>query len=173
MRTEAIVHRHNDARRNGVSDSFRSRCVHGIVSADGKQQRIAVLHRGKLRVIELMTEVSRVDDRQSLGAQNVHFVPAAQRALLFIVEGVHSPDGKGALLSVTQQRHRRRKAVVAVLMRAEHRMRADAQLRIGFHIIRIQHDAIPAAFKQKAGVSEPGYCHALIPPFCRSPPSVR
>ena len=117
MGTEAVVHRHKNARRNRVCDLFGGQGIDGIIPADRDEQRIAALDLFELFLAQLMAEVAAVHERQALGAQNVDGVLPAQRSALFVVKGRDRFDRKGAFRPVSsRERHGLQKGVVAVGM---------------------------------------------------------
>jgi len=78
VRAEAVVHRHEHARRDRVRDLFCRLRVDRIVPANGDQQRIAALDRRELLLIQLVAEVTAVHERQALGAQDMDDVLSAK-----------------------------------------------------------------------------------------------
>lgn len=78
VRAEAVVHRHEHARRDRVRDLFRRLRIDRVIPADGDQQRIAALDRRELLLAQLMAKVAAVHKRHSLGAQDMDGVLAAK-----------------------------------------------------------------------------------------------
>ena len=77
VRAEAVVHRHEHARRDRVRDLFCRLRVDRIVPANGNQQRIAALDRRELLLAQLMAKVAAVHERHPLCAQDMDGVLAA------------------------------------------------------------------------------------------------
>ena len=165
------MHRHNASRRDPLRNGKRFFRIHRIVSADGQEQRIAPVQRGKGALLRHAAGVAHVDNAQSAEAELPDRVHPAARAAVVVVRHGKFLHGDIVRSFHSNLLHARRSAVVAVAVRAVYRPGARTKRRKAGNIailIGVDHDGILPILHAKARVAEPldfYFIHASVSPF--------
>ena len=153
----AVVHRYDDGRIRLVHHLLRALRVDGIIAAHRDHHDVALSHRLNLFLAEHVAEISEVSDSLPARLDDRDIVLPPQRTLRIVVE---AGDG----LRTERRRplfrcdgHSFQITVIVVLHVTGHDgSRLQLKLRIAGNIaVRVQRQAVTAAFDLKAGVAVP------------------